>query len=120
MRTLRALFLLCVAAWPARAGEADVLAVEAMREAGGTWRFDVTVAHGDTGWEHYADAWEVVASDGSVLGTRVLAHPHESEQPFTRSMGGVTIPEGLREVTVRANDNVHGWGGREVTVTLPR
>jgi hypothetical protein len=104
----------------ARAGEADVVKVEAVAGGGGAWRFHVTVAHGDSGWDHYADKWDVVAPDGTVLGTRVLLHPHEAEQPFTRSLGGVAIPEDLAEVTLRAHDSVHGYGGKEVTVALPR
>ena len=102
------------------AGEADVVGVEAKAESGGTWRFDVTVAHGDTGWDHYADKWDVIGPDGKVLGTRVLLHPHEAEQPFTRSLGGIFIPPEVTEVTVRAHDNVHEHGGREMTVPLPR
>ncbi len=78
------------------------------------------MAHGDSGWDHYADKWDVVAPGGAVLGTRVLLHPHESEQPFTRSLGGVEIPENVAEVTLRAHDSVHGYGGKEVTVKLPR
>ncbi|MFQ5773244.1 MAG: hypothetical protein ACE5GS_01890 [Kiloniellaceae bacterium] len=121
-RTLAAVLALAHlgAAWPALAGEADVLAVEAVREGTGTWRFHVTVAHEDAGWDHYADKWEVLAPDGRVLGTRVLLHPHETEQPFTRSLGGVAVPEGIDAVTLRAHDKVHGTGGQEVTITLPR
>jgi len=113
-----ALSLVC-AAGTAFAGEADVVGVEVSKESAGSYRFDVTVAHGDEGWDHYADAWDVVAADGTVLGTRVLLHPHESEQPFTRSLGGVAIPDGITEVTLRAKDNVHDYGGAEVTVALP-
>ena len=109
-----------LAALPALAGEADVLKVEALPEAGGTWVFRVTVAHADTGWDHYADRWEVLAPDGTVLGTRVLLHPHETEQPFTRALGGVETPAGATQVTVRAHDSMHGLGGREVTVELVR
>ncbi len=105
---------------PAVAGEADVVAVEAVPEGAGTWRFHVTVAHDDTGWDHYADKWDVVAPDGSVLGTRVLLHPHEAEQPFTRSLGGVAIPAEIERVTLRAHDSVHGHGGAERTVELRR
>ena len=112
-----ALSLACAAG--TMAGEADVVGVEAKKEGAGTYRFDVTVAHGDEGWDHYADAWDVVAPDGTVLGTRVLAHPHENEQPFTRSLGGVAIPDGVTEVTLRAKDSVHEYGGEEMTVTLP-
>ena len=105
---------------PAQAGEADVLRAEATAEGGGSWRFRVTVAHGDTGWDHYADKWDVLAPDGSVLGTRVLLHPHETEQPFTRSLGGLKIAEGVNEVRLRAHDSRHGYGGQEVTVELRR
>ena len=103
----------------AAAGEADVIAAEAARTGSG-YRFDVTIGHADTGWDHYADRFEVLAPDGTVLGTRVLYHPHVEEQPFTRSLSGVSVPDGVTEVTVRAHDKVHGHGGREATVALPR
>ena len=62
----------------------------------------------------------MLAPDGTVLGTRVLLHPHETEQPFIRALGGVKIPENVAEVTLRAHDRVHGYGGKEVTVRLTR
>ena len=123
MRSVRvaALWLLSlVVPWAALAGQADVVKAQAVSAGGGAWRFHVTVAHDDAGWDHYADKWDVVAPDGRVLGTRVLLHPHETEQPFTRSLGGVAIPGSVAEVTLRAHDKVHGYGGREVTVQLPR
>ena len=104
----------------AHAGEADVVAVEASQSANGTWRFDVTVAHEDEGWDHYADQWDVLAPDGTVLGERVLAHPHVTEQPFTRSLSGVVIPPEVDTVTIRARDSVHGYGGIEMTVPIER
>lgn len=103
----------------AHAGEADVVAATAQLERPGVYRFDVTVAHDDTGWEHYADAWEVVGPDGGVLGVRSLAHPHVQEQPFTRSLRGVRIPDGVDRVTLRARDSVHGFGGVEIEIDLP-
>jgi hypothetical protein len=115
-----AAFLLLLWTGAVRAGEADVVAVEAAQDGAGAWRFDVTVAHGDEGWEHYADRWEVLAPDGRVLGTRVLLHPHVGEQPFTRSLGGVAIAEGIDRVILRAHDSVHGLGGAEITVELMR
>ena len=100
------------------AGEADVVGVEVSAQ-GGTYRFNVTVRHADEGWDHYADKWEIVGEDGTVYGERVLAHPHENEQPFTRSQSGIVIPEGVSEVVVRAHDKVHGFGGEEMQVKLP-
>ncbi len=119
-RMLPAGFAIWAIAGAVQAGEADVLAVQALPDGEGRWRFNVTVAHADEGWDHYADKWEVLTPDGTVLGTRVLLHPHESEQPFTRSLGGVAVPAGIEQVTVRAHDSVHGLGGAEAAVALPR
>jgi hypothetical protein len=102
------------------AGCADVVAVEITQEAAGTFLVATTVRSADTGWEKYADRWEVVAPDGTVLTTRVLAHPHVDEQPFTRSQPGVVIPEEVTQVTVRANDSVAGLCGLEMMVVVPR
>jgi hypothetical protein len=104
---------------PASSGEADIIAVEAVRSADGSYRFEVTVRHADAGWEHYADRWEVLAPDGSKLGTRVLLHPHDDEQPFTRGLSAVRIPSGTKEVILRAHDSRHDYGGREFKVLLP-
>lgn len=101
------------------AGEADVENATASKQSDGTYRISATVRHGDTGWEHYADAFEVRLQDDAVLGTRVLHHPHETEQPFTRSLSGVRAPPGTKTVIVRAHDSVHGHGGTEFTLTLP-
>ena len=84
-----------------------------------SFRFDVTLRHDDAGWDHYADGWEVLSPAGDVLGKRVLAHPHVSEQPFTRSLSGVKIPQELSTVTIRAHDSVHGYNKKVVEVSLP-
>jgi hypothetical protein len=103
----------------AYAGKADVIEVKVRHISGDVYNFDVTVRHTDEGWKHYADKWDVTAPDGTILGTRILAHPHVDEQPFTRSLGGVKIPENIDEVTVRAHDLVHGYGGKTVKVAVP-
>jgi hypothetical protein len=103
----------------ADANEADVIDVRAKLEPAGTYAFDVTVRHADAGWEHYADRWEVIGPDGAIYGTRVLAHPHDDEQPFTRSQGGIKVPQGVKQVTFRAHDLVHEFGGKEIAVDLP-
>lgn len=102
------------------AGEADVVDVKITRTGENVYTFDVTVLHGDEGWKHYADRWDILAPDGTVLGTRILAHPHENEQPFTRSLSGVKISANIKEVKVRAHDLVHGYGGKTARVELPR
>lgn len=100
------------------AGPADVEKVTARKDTNGSYSFDVTVRHGDTGWDHYANRWDVVGPDGTVLGTRVLHHPHVDEQPFTRSLSGVQVPDGVKSVTIRAHDSVHKLGGAEYKIEL--
>ncbi len=104
----------------AYAGPADVLKVDVKSAGPDRFQFFVTVRHDDGGWDHYADKWDVVAPDGTVLATRILHHPHVKEQPFTRSLGGVMIPDGIFTVTVRAHDSVHGYGGKTATIRLSR
>lgn len=111
--------LALLAATPAAAGPADVVAAEA-RPDGDAWAFSVTVRHADDGWDHYADAWRVVGPDGTVYGTREILHPHVNEQPFTRSLSGVAIPDEVGTVIIEARDSVHGWGGASVELDLPR
>ena len=103
---------------PALPDEADVVSVDAICHNGSTCDFNVTVRHADEGWDHYADRWEVRTLDGKRLAIRELAHPHVNEQPFTRSLMSVRIPDSVTEVIVRARDSVHGYGGKEVTVQL--
>ncbi len=103
---------------PAGAGKADVVDVAVLCEEG-LCVFAVTVRHDDTGWDHFADRWEILDAGGRVLATRVLAHPHVGEQPFTRRLPGVRIPEGLESVRVRARDSVHGYGGGEKEIAIP-
>lgn len=67
-------------------------------------RISVTLLHGDTGWDHYADGWQVFDHTGAPLGTRVLHHPHVAEQPFTRALGLETAPNGPW-IEVIAKDN---------------
>ena len=121
LRIITATVLFVVAfATMGHAGEADVIGVELKKIGDNTYHFSVTVSHNDEGWEHYADKWEILAPDGQVLGTRTLLHPHVDEQPFTRSLSPVEIPEGITEVTIRAHDLVHEYGGKVMRVMLPQ
>jgi hypothetical protein len=106
-----------VMALPLWAGQAQVENATA-RKTGTTWTFEVTIRHDDTGWDHYADGWAVLTPSGEQIGYRKLHHPHENEQPFTRSLSGVTVPDGLSEVLIRAHDSVHGWSDATFTVRL--
>ena len=94
---------------------------------------DATATRTDTGWtisatlsspydspERYADAWRVLGPDGTVLAVRDLLHDHAAEQPFTRSLTGVDIPDEVGTVTIEGRDQQYGWGGATVTIELDR
>ena len=104
---------------PGLAGAPSVLDVKVSRNGDGTYGFSTTVFHKDTGWKHYADNWEVLTVQGTVLGIRKLLHPHVNEQPFTRSIRSVRIPAGIKEVVIRGHDKVHKNGGKELKLKLP-
>lgn len=99
------------------AGEVEIVKVKAEKQRA-DWVFHVTLKHGDTGWEHYADAWRIVTESGKELGKRTLFHPHVDEQPFTRSLANVDIPPNVNTVYVEAHDKVHGWSKKRYTVKL--
>ncbi len=119
-RRIIALSLTLGLAAPAMAGDVEIVEAVAYSDLGDKWSFHVTLEHGDTGWDHYADQWEVLAPDGAVLGTRTLYHPHVNEQPFTRSLSGVYVSPDLDHVMIRARDSVHGHGPELFRVELPR
>ena len=111
-----------VACWPLKFGVADdVTILDATTEVqtNGLYAFSVTLQHADEGWSHYADRWEVVGENGTVLGERILFHPHENNVPFTRSLASVNIPIGTLNVTIRANCSVDGVTAVEFPVALP-
>lgn len=112
--------ILIAAAGAAGAGEADVVDAKVRQGANGTYDFDVTVRSNDRGWDYFADAFEVLTVDGRLLGRRVLLHPHENEQPFTRELHGVRIPDGIDRVVIRARHKPKGYEGRTLTLPLPR
>jgi len=99
------------------AGEVNI--VEVTVECPGSCTFSVTLEHADQGWDHFANQWDVVTLEGKLLKSRVLYHPHENEQPFTRSLSGVSIPQGVSQVKILARDSRHGYSKQEFIVDLP-
>ncbi len=114
---MRYLILTAFLATPVLADPPTIESVSASR-SGDAWRFDVTIRHPDTGWDDYADGWRVLDMGGAELGMRVLHHPHVDEQPFTRSLSGVSIPEGTTQVQIQARDNVGGWSEDTTVIDL--
>ena len=99
------------------AGEVRIVDVKVRCQVDCT--FTVTLEHADTGWAHYANQWDVVSLDGKVIQSRVLYHPHVDEQPFTRSLSGVSIAKDVKQVKIRAKDLKHGYSSQEFLVELP-
>lgn len=86
---------------------------------GTSYQVTATISSADTGWDKYADVWVIRTPDGFVLRRRELTHPHTSEQPFTRSLTGVTIPPGEDVVEIAARDSVEGFCGEIVVLDVP-
>lgn len=73
------------------------------------YTFSVTVRSPDIGCSQYADWWEVIRPDGTLLYRRVLTHSHVDEQPFTRSGGPIDLTFD-EAVIVRVHMNNLGYG----------
>jgi hypothetical protein len=97
----------------------DVIDAVATRNADGTFKFAVTLSSPYDTPQRYADAWRIRSSDGTVYGIRELLHDHGGEQPFTRNLDGVEIPDGVASVVVEGRDQVNGWGGAALELDLP-
>jgi hypothetical protein len=89
------------------------------REPRGGWRLSATLSSPYDTPERYADAFRALTPDGEELDVRVLLHDHADEQPFTRSLDGLEIPEDVDEIVVQGRDLEHGWGGDTVSVAVP-
>ena len=115
---VRAFGLLAMSVFVSQAFASEVEIVKTRFEYQvGSWHVSTTLRHNDTGWSHYADAWRVVGEKGEEYGTRTLYHPHEHEQPFTRSHT-IQIPDNIHIVYVEAHDKVDGWSKQRVKVDL--
>lgn len=96
----------------------DVIDAEATLSDTG-WAFAVTLSSPYDTPERYADGWRIIGPDGSEYGFRLLTHDHASEQPFTRTLDGVEIPEGVTTVTIEGRDQQYGFGGTTFELLLP-
>ncbi|MGK0273219.1 MAG: hypothetical protein ACI88H_003898, partial [Cocleimonas sp.] len=96
----------------------EITDVKAHQNSDKTWTFAVTLKHGDTGLDHYANEWQVIAADDKILATRTLYHPHVNEQPFTRNTSGVKIPTSMETVRIIAKDTVHGLSKTAMQINL--
>ncbi|MCU7833384.1 MAG: hypothetical protein KZQ56_12545 [gamma proteobacterium symbiont of Lucinoma myriamae] len=100
------------------ADQVKVVDVDITPQGAQRYLFHVTLLHDDKGWEHYANRWEILDTEGNILATRTLHHPHVNEQPFTRSLS-TTLPSNIKTVIIRGNDCVHQYEGNNMEVSLP-
>lgn len=95
---------------PVIVADAQVVVTKVAASGGsGSYTFQVTLASPDLGCSQYADWWEVLTPDSTLIYRRILTHSHVNEQPFTRSGGPVNI-EPEAEVLVRGHMNNLGYG----------
>ena len=111
--------LLMFTSLSATAGSSEVIDADVSKRDD-TYHFSVTIKHADTGWDHYANKWEIVGANGEVYGTRILHRPHVNEHPFSRSLAGVKIPANVHSVIIRSYDTVHGVGDKRFKIDLPK
>ncbi|MDH5424491.1 MAG: hypothetical protein OEY29_05830 [Gammaproteobacteria bacterium] len=104
------LYIICLAVFSqiVLANEVKIVDVSLVSKGAQHYRVNVTLLHEDTGWDHYADGWKILDENKKVIGQRILHHPHVNEQPFTRSLHDVVIPEAVQFIYIRAHDKIHG------------
>ncbi len=106
----------------------DIIDATAALADDGTWRISATVSSPYETPDRYADAWRVLdggpldddTDEPSVLAIRELLHDHINEQPFTRSLNDVVIPDDVTTIVIEGRDQVSGWGGGRYEIVLER
>jgi len=81
------------------------------------YTFNVTLSSNDTGCQQYADWWEVLDEDGTLIYRRILAHSHVDEQPFTRGGAPISV-SALTKIYIRGHMNNSGYGTRVMEGTV--
>lgn len=99
-----------------RAELANVLSVSVSGQEG-AWVFAAEVLSPDVDCSQYADWWELVAPDGSLVYRRILNHSHATEQPFVRAGDPVDVDE-TTVLVVRAHLHPAGYGGQALRGSL--
>jgi len=113
-----ALALICASPL-ALPGAADVIAATARQAADGSWSFEVTMRCDDRGADYFCDRFEVLTPTARVVGVRRLLHDHTDEQPSTRDLQGVHVPDGFpRGVLIRGHHHIRGYDGAALKLEL--
>ncbi len=98
---------------------ADVKVKRDAADRPGIFHIRVTIEHDDAGWDDYVDAWEIIGSNGKLLGVRPFFEPELEEAKTVSALAGVVIPEDVKTVTIRARKHPQGYQGEPVEVSIP-
>lgn len=79
-----------------------------LEPTGDTWRLHATISSPYDAPDRYADAFRALTEEGTVLGVRELLHDHADEQPFTRTLEDLVIPDGIARITLEGRDLANG------------
>jgi len=101
------------------ASEVEIVSAEAECDKGRYCLFRATLRHADSGWNHYANLWQVMTTDGKLLVKRVLYHPHVNEQPFTRNSARIHVPASIKQVVIMAGDLPNGINSKPYKLNIP-
>ncbi len=104
---------------PALADAPEIVGAK-VGETGGLWAVTVTIAHDDTGWDHFAGGFAVLSPDGTQLGALEFSHPHTGQDRFEASLTGLRIPDDIPFILIRTRCSLVGWAAEPVKVDLPR
>ena len=95
---------------------ADVVSVEVDSD-GDLHTFSVGLLSPDVDCDQYADWWELLSADGSLVYRRILNHSHADEQPFVRTSTPIKLTSNT-PLIVRGHMHPAGYGGRMFTGTI--
>ena len=83
----------------------EIVKAEAIVQSNQLFDIAVTIRHPDKGWDHFANEWVVIVDDKKEVAKRTLYHPHVNEQPFTRYLRDIKIPQDAKSIKVIAKCN---------------
>ena len=96
----------------------DVEAVAATGDPG-AYTIAVTLRSPDVDCDQYADWWEVLTPEGTLVYRRILDHSHPDEQPFTRDGGPVKVGA-TDPLILRGHFHPTGYGGAAMSGTVAK
>lgn len=92
--------------------EAPQVTSASIAQQGDGWTVRAVIRHPDTGWDHYASGWQVLAPDGQVLAFAEITHPHPGGEPIKEELTGITLPQGVDHLMIRVRCTLDGWSAR--------